>query len=74
MLPPISDRYNVFLDCQITDIICEYFDCRGINFGYVDCEEDVPLIDVILHRSDKSKAILLVISLQTLGRLITDNL
>lgn len=72
MLPPISDRYNVFLDCKITDIICEYFDCRGINFGYVDCEEDVPLIDVILHRSDKSKAILLVISLQTLGRLITD--
>ena len=68
----LSDRYSVWVDFKTDEPICEYFDCRGEDFGYIHCDDDIPLIDIILHRADRSKTILLVISLATLGRLITE--
>ena len=66
----LSDKYTIYVDFDIKDSLCEYFNCKNIVFDFITSEDDeVPLIDKILYKSDKNKKILLIIDLPTIKRL-----
>ena len=66
----LSDKYTIYVDFDIKDSLCEYFNCKNIVFDFITSEDDdVPLIDKILYKSDKNKKILLIIDLPTIKKL-----
>ena len=66
----LSNKYTIYVDFDIKDSLCEYFNCKNIVFDFITSEDDdVPLIDKILYKSDKNKKILLIIDLPTIKKL-----
>jgi hypothetical protein len=66
----LSDKYTIYGDFDIKDNLCEYFNCKNIIFDFITNEDnDVPLIDKILYKSDKNKKILLIIDYPTIKKL-----
>ena len=66
----LSDKYTIYGDFEINDNLCEYFNCKNIVFDFITSEDnDVPLIDKILYKSDKNKKILLIIDIPTIKKL-----
>ena len=52
----LSNKYTIYVDFDIKDSLCEYFNCKNIVFDFITSEDDnVPLIDKILYQSDKNK-------------------
>ena len=63
----LSDKYTIYVDFEINDDFCEYFNCRNIIFDFITKEDDdVPLIDKLYQRDKK---ILLIIDIPTMKRL-----
>ncbi len=68
----LSNEYNVFGDFPDEDFLNEYFNCKNIIIDHLPDTQDALLIDVIKHRADKNKKIILIISLHTLKRLLIE--
>lgn len=78
----LSDEYNVFGDFLDKDFLNEYFNCKNIIvdhlpdmanvISHLPDTQDASLIDIIKHRANKNKKIILIISLHTLKRLLTE--
>ena len=66
----LSDKYTIYGDFDLKDNLCEYFNCKNIIFDFITSEDDdIPLIDKILYKSDKNKKILLIIDTPTIEKL-----
>ena len=66
----LSDKYTIYGDFDLKDNLCEYFNCKNIIFDIITSEDDdIPLIDKILYKSDKNKKILLIIDTPTIEKL-----
>jgi hypothetical protein len=66
----LSDKYTIYGDFDLKDNLCEYFNCKNIIFDIITSEDDdIPLIDKILYKSDKNKKILLIIDILTIKKL-----
>ena len=66
----LSDKYTIYGDFDLKDNLCEYFNCKNIIFDFITSEDDdIPLIDKILYKSDKNKKILLIINSPTIKKL-----
>ncbi len=66
----LSDKYTIYGDFDLKDNLCEYFNCKNIIFDFITSEDDdIPLIDKILYKSDKNKKILLIIDILTIKKL-----
>ncbi len=68
----LSDEYTVFGDFPDEDFLNEYFNCKNIIIDHLPDTQDALLIDIIKHRADKNKKIILIISLHTLKRLLIE--
>ena len=69
----LSDRYTIMSDGNFKSFFFDYFNCRNIKYQFLDISvTDHSLIDVINHRREPGKDILLILTPMTIVRLIRE--
>jgi len=69
----ISDKYTIISDNDHRCFLFDYFNCRDIGYQFLDISVDgTELIDVIHHRRETGKVVLLIVTPATVLRLIRE--
>lgn len=69
----LSDRFTIISDNDYRCFFFDYFNCRDIKYQFLDTEvTDNKLIDVINHRREPGKDVLLILTPRTILRLIRE--
>jgi len=69
----ISDKYTIISDNDHRCFLFDYFNCRDIGYQFLDISvTGIELIDVIQHRRETGKVVLLIVTPATVLRLIRE--
>lgn len=68
----IDKSYKIFTDCDLNCFLCEYLNVKNINFSFIETNNQIPLIDRILHDIG-NKTLFLIVGMKTVKRLVSEN-
>ena len=69
----LSDKYTIISDNDHRCFLFDYFNCFDIGYQFLDISvTGIELIDVIQHRRESGKVVLLIVTPATVLRLIRE--